>query len=250
VSGPIVVDVGNTRIKWGRCYRGRVVEMASLAPDAPDAWKRQLEQWPAAPTAPWIVSGVHRQRRDALTAWLRDQGVSVQVLDSYRQLPLTVEVEAPEQVGIDRLLNAVAANTRRHGKAAAIVDAGSAVTVDYVDRSGVFRGGAIFPGLRLMAKALHDYTAALPLVEVERAESPPATSTNRAIRAGLFHAVTGGIHKILKCYGDSYHVYVTGGDAALLTSAHDFFLDAIGHPWPEMTLEGILHSVPDVASHV
>ncbi|MEK7734665.1 MAG: type III pantothenate kinase, partial [Pseudomonadota bacterium] len=52
-----------------------------------------------------------------------------------------------------------------------LVDAGSAVTVDYVDQDGAFCGGAILPGLRLMAKALHDYTALLPLIEVEDAKA-------------------------------------------------------------------------------
>ena len=82
-------------------------------------------------------------------------------------MPLEVELEHPDKVGIDRLLNAVAANRRRQEHVAAIlVDAGSAVTVDYLDGNGVFRGGAIFPGFRLMARALHDYTALLPIVDI------------------------------------------------------------------------------------
>jgi type III pantothenate kinase len=209
-----------------------------------------MVRWAVAPDTRWVVSGVHPQRRDALTAWLNVAGARVQVLDSYRQLPLTVAVEAPEQVGIDRLLNAVAANTRRHGMPAAIVDAGSAVTVDYVDRSGAFRGGAIFPGLRLMAKALHDYTAALPMVVIDCAEPAPGTSTIRAIRSGILHAVMGGIHEIVGCYAhDSMcHIYLTGGDAPLLAlgSGH---LAIAAHPWPEMTLEGILHSNSDATPH-
>ncbi len=201
-----------------------------------------------AQACPWIVSGVQPERRDALTAWLRQRGAKVQVLDSYRQLPLVVEVEAPEKVGIDRLLNAVAANTRRpSGFAAVIVDAGSAVTVDVVDPAGVFRGGAIFPGLQLMAQALREHTALLPLVAVDRAEPPPGKSTAQAIRVGVVHALLGGVARLLAAYSrqfpDGMAVYVTGGDEPLLTAARPR-LGAECVPWPAMTLEGILHSSP------
>jgi type III pantothenate kinase len=259
-----MVDVGNTRIKWGRCDGARVVEVVALPADAPQTWQLQLERWPGASDARWIISGVHPQRRDTLAAWLRERAPSVQVLDSYRQLPLVVQVDAPEKVGIDRLLNAVAANTRRCKHVAAIiVDAGSAVTVDYVDPSGAFRGGAIFPGLRLMAQALREHTAMLPFVQIDRAESPPGTSTAQAIRVGVFHAVVGGARELIARYGAQarsdagYAVYLTGGDGPLLNTAHDplgagagmRLPDGIGDLWPEMTLEGMLHSVLGATSH-
>jgi type III pantothenate kinase len=243
VNGPIVVDVGNTRIKWGRCEHGRVAEVAALPGDDPEAWRRQLDRWAVAPASHWVVSGVQPRRRDTLVEWLRGEGAEVRVLDSYTQLPLDVRVTDPAKVGIDRLLNAVAANAwRPDGAAAVIVDAGSAVTVDLVDADGAFRGGAIFPGLRLMSKALHDYTALLPLVDITEPAEPPGASTTTAIRAGIFHAVLGGIERLLAIYRYNHApppaIYLTGGDAPLLLEDH-FHL---GELWPEMTLEGIRQS--------
>ena len=131
MSGPMVVDVGNSRIKWGLCSYEQVWSTASLPADDADAWLGQWREWKLEPTQPWIVAGVHPARRDALIAWLRERSDSVQVLTSYQQLPIEIEVETPERVGIDRLLNAVAANRRRQDHVAAIlVDAGSAVTVN------------------------------------------------------------------------------------------------------------------------
>src|SRR6185312_8188631 len=106
-------------------------------------------------------------------------------------LPLRVLVQQLDHVGIDRLLDAVAANSRRPaGVPAIIIDAGSAVTVDLVDEAGAFTGGAILPGLRLMAKALHDYTALLPLVDPPTQAPPlPGTATIPAIESGIFWAV-------------------------------------------------------------
>jgi type III pantothenate kinase len=250
VTGLVVVDVGNTRVKWGRCEGGRVAEVAALPSDTPDHLESQVNRWALGLRCLWVVSGVHPARRDALVGWLRDRQFEVRVLDSPRELPLAVRVDEPAKVGIDRLLNAVAVNTRRaSGAAAVIVDAGSAVTVDLVDHDGAFRGGAILPGLRLMARALHDYTALLPVVDVDRVEVPPGTSTTQAVRAGISHAVLGGIERIIAAYREQtpagLRVFVTGGDGPVLAAANQ----DLGERWPEMTLAGILHSVPEAVAH-
>lgn len=245
MSGPIVVDVGNTRVKWGLCSSEQVWSLASLPPDDTDAWLSQWREWKLEPTQAWIVAGVHPARVDAQVAWLSERGDSVQVLSSHEQLPLKVDVEVPAKVGIDRLLNAVAANRRRQEHVAAIlVDAGSAVTVDYVDGTGVFRGGAIFPGFNLMAKALHEYTALLPIVTIDEAVTVPGTSTTHAMQAGVLHAVVGGIERLIVEYNHrfptAFEIFLTGGDCKMLAEK----LHRPVHVWPEMTLEGILHSRP------
>jgi len=234
----LVVDVGNTRIKWGRCDAWSVVESVALLPDDTTAWQHQLDIWHLQYPLKWIVSGVHPARRYRLAEWLRARGDSVQLLVAPTQLPLRTALAHPEKVGIDRLLDAVAVNSRRRaGGAAVIVDAGTAVTVDFLDRDGVFRGGAILPGLGLMAKSLHDYTALLPLVDVVGPVSMPAESTIDAMRAGIFAAVAGGMERlIVELSQDSTtQVFVSGGDAAILAKA-------MGRPvevWPLMTLEGL-----------
>lgn len=243
MSGTVVVDVGNTRVKWGRATGGRVTDVASLPAD-PDAWQRQFDLWQFTPDWAWLISGVHPQRRDALLAWLRPRAAAVRSLTSSTQLPLNVRVECPEQVGLDRLLNAVAVNTRRPPETAAIVvDAGSAITVDLIDAEGAFRGGAILPGLRLMAQALHDHTAQLPFVEVCRVAMPPGTSTVEAIEVGVVHGALGGIERLLALYRGQLAsppaVFFTGGDAPLL-AAH---CSPPPHVWPEMTLAGLLHGL-------
>ncbi len=241
----MVVDVGNTRVKWGLCSSAQVWSIAALPPDDPLAWQTQWDAWKLEPTQEWIVSGVHPERRDALVVWLRERSPAVHILSSHKQLPIRIEVEMPEKVGIDRLLNAVASNLRRQENVAAIlVDAGSAVTVDYVDGAGAFRGGAILPGFRLMTQALHDYTALLPIVEMADAVLPPGTSTMQAIQTGVYHAMLGGIERLIVEYQHRYptpfEIFLTGGDAKAVAGR----LHHPAHLWPEMTLEGILHSRP------
>jgi type III pantothenate kinase len=266
VTPRVVVDVGNTRIKCGLCVGDRVVAMASLPPDEPGAWQECLSSWASAGLSAagghWVVSGVHPARLDAFVTWLKKQTqptraderiatpapasspASLTVISSRHQIPLDVGVDFPDKVGLDRLFNAVAVNERRAaGRGAVIVDAGSAVTVDYVDEEGRFRGGAILPGLRLMAQALHAYTAKLPVVEVQRRLRPPETSTERAIELGVFHAVLGGIELLIRdlaarsgeTHVASLPVFFGGGDAAVVAP----HLARPATIWPEMTLEGI-----------
>jgi len=244
----VVVDVGNTRIKWGLVTSCGIGAAAALASDDEASWQRQLAEWHLDGSQHWVVTGVHPERRNRLVAWLRQQGHLATVLDDWRKLPVTIQLDRPEAVGIDRLLTAVAANHRRNlATPAVIVNAGTAVTVDWLDENGVFRGGAILPGLRLMTRALHEHTALLPPVELPR--TPPALpgmSTPAAIQAGAFWAVAGGVQAIsarLARRGSlPPQLFLTGGDASLLEGAwtdSDGASRQVPSVWPWMTLEGI-----------
>lgn len=251
----IVVDIGNSRMKWGRCSANAVSDTAALSADDPGVWEAQLAAWKLTRPLNWAVSGVAPKQRDALIDWLRAHGHTVALVDSPAALPLTVDVEKPAAVGIDRLLNAVAANARRQPhNAAIVVDAGSAVTVDQVSADGHFQGGAIFPGLRLMSRALHDYTALLPVVEVTQPAVMPARSTVTAIQAGVFWAVAGGIAALVRqlTETDEEHpsaqqgteIFLTGGDALILEQPLRSCLRSPDDAtklvaWSAMTLEGL-----------
>jgi type III pantothenate kinase len=156
-------------------------------------------------------------------------------------------VDTPETVGLDRLLNALAAKSRLpSGRPAVIVDAGSAVTVDLLNAEGEFAGGSIFPGLRLMAEALHDFTAQLPLVKAtEHPTTVPARSTPTAIAAGIHWACVGGVVALIRELSmvapssEPFDVFVTGGDAAVIApDLTDRELYRY-HVEPLLTLDGI-----------
>jgi type III pantothenate kinase len=243
VRPDLVADVGNSRVKWGIVSTdGSSITQVIALPDDPDAWTQALAC--VSHSGHCVLASVRPERSERLAAWLRDQGWTVCLLQDPAELPLRCAVVEPRRVGIDRLLNAVAARRRLHpGEPAVLVDAGSAVTVDWLDETQTFRGGTIFPGLRLMAEALHAYTAFLPLVTVgDPIPELPATDTRPAMEAGIFHTVAGGIERITVQLGQKTvvpaRVFLTGGDAPLLASR----LSLPGVLWPEMTLEGILAS--------
>jgi type III pantothenate kinase len=235
----IVIDIGNTRIKWGRCADNRVIATASLPADDGSAWDKQAAAWNLSTPSAWAIAAVHPERLSHVEAWLAQRGDTVRVLRNWLDLRLRVLLDNPERVGMDRLLNTVAANTRGPGSAI-IIDAGTAITVDYVDESGCFCGGAILPGLRLMASALHQHTAQLPSIAPPSSTVPlPGRSTVAAIEAGIYWSAVGGVCAVVsqlkRAAKTEPRVFATGGDASSLLSA----LDVPVVHWPEMTLQGI-----------
>src|SRR5437773_1251182 len=91
----LVVDVGNTRIKWGLCRDKAVDQFVSLPPDDPAAWQTQIETWQLTGALQWAISGVHPQRRDRLADWLANRNDTVVLVSSPQQLPLQIAVPQP-----------------------------------------------------------------------------------------------------------------------------------------------------------
>ncbi|MBR4834211.1 MAG: type III pantothenate kinase, partial [Thermoguttaceae bacterium] len=112
---------------------------------------------------------------------------------------IPVEYDYPERLGIDRAVAAFAGVRRLGaGRPFLAVDVGTAATIDWVDERGVFRGGAILPGPRLVAESLQAKTANLPALddpesERGRAFDYPATETTKAIRLGVVYSLVGAI---------------------------------------------------------
>jgi type III pantothenate kinase len=258
----VVVDIGNTRLKMGLVdpQQSFLLSAESL-PDDPIDWQRRLDAWLLWPgyqawkgPLQWVVASVNPARTERLRAWVQARGDSFFHLRHAAQLPLQVGLEHPDRAGIDRLLNAVAASTDLPaGRGAVLIDAGSAVTVDWLDEEHVFRGGAIFPGLDLMAETLHRYTALLPRVTVELPIPPlPAGATIQAMQVGIFLAVSGGIREAVRLYAEQAatppRIFFSGGQAPLLARAMGLQEGTGPAPWddwvlwPEQTLMGILYA--------
>lgn len=225
----VAIDIGNTSIHCGVatqwagdhpvwCWQFAWAT-AGFEPDQVELLRDYL-----SPHAVWRVSSVHRPTEQRLSVWMRQRCPEAdyrvfQLVD----LPLAVQVDFPERVGMDRLMAAVAANHLRPAKSPAIVvDAGTAITVDLVSEEGAFLGGAILPGLRLVARALSAGTDQLPLVESCLEAPPPVLgkNTTAAIQSGLFWGSLGAVRELISRLGETAQtpppVFLTGGDAARL----------------------------------
>lgn len=185
-----------------------------------------------------VTSALERQLAADGTLTIKRVGIDIPI-------PLPNTLSDDSTVGQDRLLCALGAFTRSK-QACIIVDAGTAVTVDFVDGEGVFHGGAIAPGLTMMRDVLHEKTAALPKVEIPRVlapsegKAPFGKNTAEAISLGITSAVIGLTHHLIDRYAEFYAAYprvvATGGDAALLFE-NDALVESIV---PDLPLLGML----------
>lgn len=152
--------------------------------------------------------------------------------------PIGVLTEVPGETGADRIVN-VAAAYEQLERACVVVDAGTAVTVDFCNDNGDFVGGAIAPGVRMMLDALHEKTARLPRVEFEVPSGAVGTSTAGAMRHGVFHAIRGLVKEIVESYATELgrwpELIATGGDARALFEGWEL-VHAIS---PDLTHYGI-----------
>jgi type III pantothenate kinase len=239
----VVVDIGNTRMKWGWRTPHNPMATASLSGDDPAEWDARVRMVAAGPLA-WAVASVHPTRTERFVAWVAARGDTVRVI-THEHVRLAVDVDEPGNVGIDRLLNALAAAARGpENRPVVIIDVGSAVTVDLLDASKVFRGGAILPGPRLMARSLHAYTAKLPDLPIDEVPGadPPGRNTRDAITAGVMAAIMGGCQMLVDEYRaicqSPVTVLMTGGAVGTLIDYDYAPGDQVGGPFP-LTLEGI-----------
>jgi type III pantothenate kinase len=252
VTPDVVVDIGNSRMKWGRVRDSRVEETAALGHDDPVDWKRQLGQWAAvAADLRWAVASVVPTATARFCEWLAAKGatateLTTAKLNRCRKLRFWTEVDAPAELGADRFLASLAAH-RSAPKPAAVVaiSVGTAMTVDFVEPDGTHVGGAILPGPRLMARSLFKRTAKLPRVELTRAvpDQVWGTNTKDAIGLGVASAVLGAADQLVwdwaaRCTAPVW-VYVTGGDAGYFRD-FVFTADVDGLTLaPNLILEGV-----------
>ena len=249
VDTHVAVAIGNTTIQLATfSIRGRQAgELRHIAksPARADGFLEYLERLTNERCA-WHVASVFREAEHRLARLIAQRRTQdTYCLLSHAAMPLAVQVEQPERVGLDRLAAAVAANQlRRSGCPVIVVDVGTAVTVNLLDAAGAFRGGAILPGFTMAAGALTAQTDLLPLVPVSPQDDPPpalGTSTEKAIRSGLFWGIVGAVREIAERLTDSstdIEIFVTGGGGHHLAR----LLGPTARYVPDLVLMGIAAS--------
>jgi type III pantothenate kinase len=155
----------------------------------------------------------------------------VLMVTSSMHLPFTLHYDSPESFGADRIALCALCQRLYPGEAVIALDLGTAITVDVLGSDQDYLGGLIMPGLDLMAKALHEHTARLPLVGIGRPETFVGRSTVDCIRNGIalgcVSSIEGLMVKITSWLRDEHaeqniKVIATGGNAPLIAGMLDF----------------------------
>jgi type III pantothenate kinase len=135
-------------------------------------------------------------------------------------LPLTLNYQTPETLGMDRIAAAVGAAAQKPATPLLIIDIGTAITIDYVSAEGVYNGGNISPGVDLRFKALHQFTGRLPLVN-EKGDIPPlGYDTETAIRSGVIKGIIRELDSYIDEYKKKYNIFT------FLTGGHAFYFES------------------------
>lgn len=214
----LLIDMGNSRLKWAMTTAGQIMAGPPLANDRVDR-QALIKLW----------KGLYRPRRIAVSCvgaghllelvqsvardlWLdidiilvKSQAQAFGVINAYQQ---------PEKLGVDRWLSLVAVWQKYH-RPACIVDCGTAITVDLINAEGRHQGGMISPGLTLMKNALVQGTAALKSDDTHY-PFEPANSTEAAIYSGTLAAAVGLIEHVMSKQPTNLQLILTGGDAELI----------------------------------
>jgi len=245
----LVIDVGNSRIKLG-LFRDAstdcvsdIVHSAAVRHGDDVPWKEletAINEYGELQHA--IIAGGNPAAIEQFTNEWPFANVPLHQFDRHASLPLTVAVDEPHKVGIDRLLNAIAVNSiRSSNQSAIIVDSGTATTVDFVSAEGTFQGGAILPGFELAAKSMNHYTALLPLIQIDELTANDTSgigkNTRDALRQGLHWGIVGSVKELIARQRNHQNIaiFVTGGGAELLLPN----LDNAQH-LPMLPLHGLL----------
>ena len=239
----MVLNVGNSRLAIGVFVAGNLeyvtrIDHANRA-DWPgriaDAWERVKKLQDAAVAGASVNPPLNEPVEQAVR---QATGQKIDWVGREIDLPIKVHTDAPDQTGVDRILN-IAAAYEQMQKACVVVDAGSAITVDVCNDKGEFMGGAIAPGVGMMLAALHERTARLPKVEFEAPATPFGKNTQDAIRHGVYHGIRGLVKELAENYATELgfwpDIIATGGDAEKLFEGWEL-IHAIA---PDLTLYGI-----------
>jgi type III pantothenate kinase len=240
----LAINVGNTRCHLGAFVDGELINQAHLDVGADDAATARAvehvtEPLKAAEKVIVLVGTVNNDASRKLEQRIsRQTGWPVQHVERDVNVPIGRQLDADAVVGTDRLLNAAAAYDQIK-QACIVVDAGTAVTVDFVDGDGTFHGGAILPGASMMLRSLHEHTAQLPDVPFDRPNDPIGHNTAQAMLDGVFHGLRGAVRELVEKYAEVYGAYpkviATGGDAERLFKDYEL-IEAIV---PDLALRGL-----------
>jgi len=239
----LLIDIGNTHTHLGLANQSRVVKQANI------------------PTAQWLGdAAAQRMKRFVGRAFLNGAALcSVvpratpfvrRVLDRLWNIPameltartvrgVGVRYPKPETIGPDRLANAVAVK-HHFGAPSVVVDFGTAVTFDVVDKRGDYTGGIIAPGLAAMTDYLREKTALLPRIRIREINSVIGKSTEQAMLIGALHGYRGLVRELIAELKRELNtrrlpVVATGGYAKLIAAK----MSEITAVEPSLTLEGL-----------
>jgi type III pantothenate kinase len=239
----VVIDIGNSSIGVGTWSKDELLTPTSVATEDTiaihEALIANVEAMPTGHAAAVVIASVVPEALDRIREYVETSMERIPlVIGEKLPLPIDVAVDEVHAIGVDRVCAAAAAFEKIE-TACTVIDFGTATTIDLVDGDGKLVGGSILPGVKMQLRALHEQTAALPLVEPGIPETPFGRNTTEAIQNGVCRGIAGAARAIVEAYSAHLnhwpHVVATGGDLEWLLPHCDF----IDTPVRDLALRGV-----------
>ena len=212
----LIIDIGNNSAKLFLFNGEQIILHTRIKEDYMEqliAWSNTYDIKRAIVST---VIDIDKAQRSAMESL----GFPVLWFSNETPMPIGVKYRTPHTLGCDRLAAAVGAACKAPGRNIIVIDAGSAITTDIVDKDGNFCGGNIAPGVEMRLKALHEYTGRLPLIDKDGELPSYGCDTETAIRCGVIkgvcYEIDGFINEFREKNGEVF-VFLTGGDEKTLT---------------------------------
>jgi type III pantothenate kinase len=206
----LAIDLGNTAMKWAvfedknLIFRGKFGYL-NLLEDL-----KSLEKFQVSRVAYTTVIEVPKELKYFLS-----QFDFVLPINQSSAFPIGNAYETPQTLGIDRLMNAIAAQSLFSNNNVLVIDCGTCLKIDFVSSKHGFEGGAIAPGLNMRYKALNHFTHQLPLLEPKQFNNFIGKNTRDSIHNGVMSGMSNEIIGAVNAYTENYpdlKLIITGGD--------------------------------------
>jgi type III pantothenate kinase len=227
----IVVDYGNTSAKVGIFDGDHLTKQHTFQKE--QELKNFLENFSAAS---FIISSVAKDPVE-VSSWATQVKHKL-ILNPQLPIPVKIRYATPSTLGVDRIAGVCGAHAKFPNTNTLVIDAGTCITYDFLDKEGNFLGGGISPGLTMRFQAVHNFTARLPLVAT--IDDPPliGESTETCIQSGVINGMIEELRGIISLYKQKFEglrVILSGGDARFFENKLKGSIFAV----PELVLSGL-----------
>ena len=212
----LTIDIGNSRIKGAVFESNNLVEYFVFSNDELEKTVSSiLEKFKFI--SDLVISSVGNVENNIFLKF--ENNIKIHFIDQKTNFPFKNSYSTPQTLGIDRMVLAAGAVIQFPNKNRLVIDAGTCITYDFIDKFDNYLGGAISPGIKLRYKSLNDYTEKLPLLSLENPQSFIGNHTNSAIHSGIVNGLVHEIDGFIEDYKAKYSNFIiilTGGDTEFL----------------------------------
>ncbi len=214
----LIIDIGNTRSKIAVFDQQVIIEKIITQCLDNELLDKVFNQYPIKAV---ILSVVGKRIDNTIEKKIKAWKKPFIHLAYGTSLPIKNNYKTPETLGQDRLAGVIGATHLFPNENCLVIDAGTCITYDFITATQIYIGGSISPGLSMRYRAMHEFTAALPLLNKQRLNTfvgyNTVTSMQTGVEFGLSFEIQGFIENYFNNYGQ-IKVIITGGDATYLAS--------------------------------